>query len=290
MAFFYKLVAALLSFFVYFPYTAIPEYPVQKKKNLRTSFTILSDVHLESNNPQRFKWFAEGLRDIDKADTQSRALVFLGDNTMNGNIPETIFFFGLLKRWSHTENIFIAAGNHDLCSKNQSYDEYAVHEKRLIEANNIFLKNKLENLFYAADLDGYRLIFLSSDHDAGCDRFLSEEQFSFLEAELQNAEKTDKPLFIFSHWPAEHGETAEQTKRLEDLLHKYDNKIFFFSGHLHKGISQTDYGDGENGNIMRINVPAFGAENWGSEDMLTGTGMGYNVQVYDDEIVIRVRN
>lgn len=301
MSWFHRLISAILVFFIYSPSVKIAPYSVEPEKNVKTVFTVLADVHLESNNRERFKWTGDGLRDVNAAEEPSRALVFVGDNTMNGNPPETAMFFGFLRKYNKIENVLIAPGNHDLCSRDQTYEKYEKHIKRLVKHNNIFLSNKIdEKMYYSRIIDGYRFIILSSEHDAGVNQYLSEEQFAWLEEELKQAETEGKPVFLFSHWPLNNAfsdggsdsHVGEQSDRLLELLKKYDNRIFFFTGHLHMGMSQNDYQIQNDGELTYINVPAFGAINndWGDETALTEAGMGYNVQVYEDKVVVRTRN
>lgn len=65
---------------------------------------------------------------------------------------------------------------------------------------------------------------------------------------------------------------------------------FFFTGHLHMGIFENDYGINEDGKITYINVPSFGSENDDGDADVQDTGMGLQVEVYDTQLVVRIRN
>ncbi len=86
------------------------------------------------------------------------------------------------------------------------------------------------------------------------------------------------------------GHVGEQSDDLHPLLQKYDNRIFFFTGHLHMGIFEDGYGVAEEGNITYINIPSFGSENTDGDADVQNTGMGLQTEVYADEVVVRVRN
>lgn len=81
-----KAVSAVLSFVILL-WTGIffggSEAEVQNVENYNLNFTVLSDVHMEGNNGNTFKVFSKILTDI-KNNVQSDAIVFLGDDTMNG--------------------------------------------------------------------------------------------------------------------------------------------------------------------------------------------------------------
>ncbi len=86
------------------------------------------------------------------------------------------------------------------------------------------------------------------------------------------------------------GHVGEQSTELYNLLTKYDNRIFFFTGHLHMGVFENGYGIDNSENITYINVPSFGSENDDGDADVQDTGMGLQVEVYRAEIVVRIRN
>ncbi len=56
------------------------------------------------------------------------------------------------------------------------------------------------------------------------------------------------------------------------------------------GIFENGYGIKEDGKITYINVPSFGSENTDGDADVQDTGMGLQVEVYENELVVRVRN
>lgn len=297
MTWFYKLIAAILAFFVYSPTGEIASYAPVDNESLLT-FTILADVHLEGNNEDKFELFGEGIRDINSAECKSDALIFLGDNTMNGQVVESSALFGMLKEYNEIEHVLMVAGNHELCPSDYNVGEYEDLRDRFLKYYKSFTNIETETLYYSAELEGYRFIILGSESDAGLRQDISDEQFTWLENELEEAEESGKPVFLFNHWPLNtvwedvwsEGHLGEDSDRLYELLTQYDNRILYFSGHLHMGIFNDGSGVVEDGNITFINVPAFGADNDDGDADIQEQGMGFLVEVYEDEVIIRVRN
>ena len=75
MIWFYKLIAFILAFFIYSPVSEFASYTTSEE-NTELTFTVLSDVHLEGNNEDRFNLFGEGIRDIN-ANESNDFIVFL---------------------------------------------------------------------------------------------------------------------------------------------------------------------------------------------------------------------
>lgn len=293
-----KIVSSVLAVFIFSSSGDIAAYAPMDKENLKTSFTVISDGHLEGNNSQKHKNYGEAFCDMAGAEVVSKALILCGDNTMNGQAAETAMLYGLLDKYNQVENVLMAVGNHDICPGKHNTGDYDKLKKRFIDYNNAFLNHKIENLYHSQVIDGYHFIILSSDCDAGIQQYISPEQFEWLDSELQSAAESGNPVFLFSHWPLndvfadvwQDGHVGEQSEALHQLLTKYDNRIFFFTGHLHMGIFNDGYGIKEDGKITYINVPSFGSDNTDGDADVQDTGMGMQVEVYDTQLVIRVRN
>lgn len=294
-----KLISAVLAVFIFSSSGEIAAYSPIDKDNLQLSFSVISDGHLEGNNKERFNLHGEALCDMSAAEVKSDALVFLGDNTMNGQAFETSALYGLINKYNEIETVLMSVGNHDICPGEHNSGEYEDLKNRFIKFNNAFLNHKIENLYHSEVINGYHFIILSSDKDAGIQQYISPEQFEWLDAELQAAADSGKPAFIFSHWPMENtfedawpeGHVGEQNDALYDLLMKYDNRIFYFTGHLHMGVFENGYNiNNENNNITYISVPSFGSENDVADADVQDRGMGLQVEVYEDEVAVRIRN
>lgn len=291
-------IAAILAFFIFSPSGDIAPYAPLDKDNLQISFTVISDGHLEGNEGQKHDNYGEGFCDMASAEVMSDALVMVGDNTMNGQAVETSMLYGLMRKYNKIENVLMAVGNHDICPGEHNTGDYDKLKQRFIDYNNAFLDHQIENLYHSQVIDGYHFIILSSDCDAGIQQYLSPEQLEWLDAELQSAAESGKPVFLFSHWPLNdvfpdvwaEGHVGEQSDELHALLTKYENRIFYFTGRLHMGLFENGYGVKEDGQITYINVPSFGSENTDGDADVQDTGLGLQVEVYENEVVVRVRN
>lgn len=291
-------IAAILAFFIFSPSGDIAPYAPLDKDNLQISFTVISDGHLEGNEGQKHDNYGEGFCDMASAEVMSDALVMVGDNTMNGQAVETSMLYGLMRKYNKIENVLMAVGNHDICPGEHNTGDYDKLKQRFIDYNNAFLDHQIENLYHSQVIDGYHFIILSSDCDAGIQQYLSPEQLEWLDAELQSAAESGKPVFLFSHWPLNdvfpdvwaEGHVGEQSDELHALLTKYENRIFYFTGHLHMGLFENGYGIKEDGQITYINVPSFGSDNTDGDADVQDTGLGLQVEVYENEVVVRVRN
>ncbi|MDE5670393.1 MAG: metallophosphoesterase, partial [Eubacterium sp.] len=239
-----KLLSSVLAFFIFSSSGEIAAYSPLDKENMKLSFSVISDGHLEGNNSERFNLYGEGLCDMASAEVKSNALIMCGDNTMNGQAVETSMLYGLINKYNQIDNVLMAVGNHDICPGAHNSGDYDALRNRFIKYNNAFLNHKIDNLYHSTVIEGYHFIILSSDKDAGLQQYISDEQFEWLDAELKAASESGNPVFLFSHWPMENvfsdvwqeGHVGEQNEELYAMLTKYENRIFFFSGHLHMGI------------------------------------------------------
>ena len=296
MNIFYKIIATILAFFVYLPTGNIAEYS-PKGENPELVFSVLSDVHMEGNNIERFNIFGEGIRDVNSA-TRNDALVFLGDNTMNGQDIEHTFFYGLLDRYNSIENVLVTSGNHDLCPSEQNSGDYNTQANQFISFYNTFINEDIEKAYYSREINGYKFIVLASESDAGVQQYISAEQLLWLESELKSAESLGKPVFIFNHYPLNHtwpfvwteGHIGLESEALHLLMRKCNNQIVYFSGHLHMGLYNNELSYINEDNITYISVPAFGADNNVGNADIQDKGMGLYVEAYEDEIIVRMRN
>lgn len=290
-----KIIAAVLAVFIFSSSGEIASYEPLDSDNLKLNFTVISDGHIEGNNSQRHKNYGEAFCDMASAEEISKALVMVGDNTMNGQGIEEAMLYGLMNKYNKIENVLMAVGNHEVCRDDTDFEKL---EKRFIKYNNAFLEHKIDKLYHSQVIDGYHFIILATDRNSGVEQYISDEQFEWLDNELKTAAESGNPVFVFNHWPMNdtfsqvwpEGHVGEQSERLHQVLTKYDSRIFLFTGHLHMGIFENDYGIKEDGKITYINVPSFGSENDDGDADVQDTGMGLQVEVYDTQLVVRIRN
>ena len=74
---------------------------------------------------------------------------------------------------------------------------------------------------------------------------------------------------------------------LYEIMNRYDN-IVLITGHLHQGFGVGSYE--LVGKIHSVNVPSITIENKDGDEAGNISGIGYMVEVYDDEVIFRARN
>lgn len=261
---------------VLFP--ATDGYEAKNPDELLTSFTVLSDIHIEGNNFPTFENYAKILKEVRNS-KNTDTLIFLGDNTMNGQNIESIFFYSGLNATNPADNLIIAPGNHDYGNGNGDYEKYA---DRFIKYAN-FAGCDIDNTYYYKVIDGYYYIVLTTESDTVNGADISDAQLEWLKGVLDEASQSDKPVFVFAHHPINYIEYGSYD-RLSSVIDDYED-IFFFCGHTHWSLSYYTVTD-VNG-VTCINVPKSTeiAEN---ED--TASCVGAVVEVYDEEVLIRFRD
>ncbi len=278
---FAKHVISTIFTLIYLPLSFIipptESYGAEKPDELITCFTVLSDIHIEGNNYQTFKEYSEILKEVNNSKSND-TLVFLGDNTMNGQDIESIFFFGALALSKPAENLIIAPGNHDYANGTGGYEK--MYERFNNYAN--FAGCKIEKNNYCKIIDGYYFIVLSTESDSVNGIDISDAQLEWLKGILDEATKEDKPVFVFSHHPVNYIEDGP-SDRLSNVIDDYEN-VLFFCGHTHFALSEHSVAE-VNG-VQQINLPKA------TEHAIEGyeTGIGAVVEVYENEVLLRFRD
>ena len=266
-------------------------YEVRNPENCAVHFTVLSDVHIESNNFARYKVFGRALKDVKKNQSGNDAVVFLGDSTMNGQFFENILFHGAVRSVLKNENILPVVGNHDIGNGKGNYEKL---EKRWYTFTEAFFGKKTEHPYYYEVIDGCYFIVLGMEAQKVYEMMMSEEQFTWLEGVLEQAAQSGKPAFVFSHYPTNDviDESGEPTDRLTNMLAEYnkDNDIFCFVGHTHMPMYlywsfHTSDGFPE---TYLPRLTDLGGES--DNEIVDNTGVGLEVEVYENEVVLRARD
>ena len=252
-------------------------YEAKNPDELQTSFTVLSDIHIEGNNYPTFQRFSEILKEV-KHSKDTDTLVFLGDNTMNGQDIESIFFYGALKVAKPADNLVIIPGNHDFGNGTGDYEMY--RDRFLKYAN--FAGADIDSPYFYKVIDGCYFIVLSSESDTVNDSYISDAQLAWLKGVLDEAAKEDNPIFVFNHHPVNYIENGAND-RLSDVLNDYEN-LLYFCGHTHWALSGHTVSV-VNG-VQQINIPRTTDY---SEDSTEG-GVGAVVEVYENEVLLRFRD
>lgn len=252
-------------------------YEAKDADKLITSYTVLSDIHIEGNNYPTFREFSEILKEVHNSEDND-TLVFLGDNTMNCQDIESIFFYGALKAANPADNLVIVPGNHDFGNGTGDYEMY--RDRFLKYAN--FAGADIDSPYFYKVIDGCYFIVLATESDTVNDMNISDAQLQWLKGVLDEAAKTDRPIFVFNHHPINYIQNGEYTK-LSDVIDDYDN-LLYFCGHTHAPLSSSSVSV-VNG-VQQINIPKS------TEHATEGyeCGIGAVVEVYDSEVLVRFRD
>lgn len=251
-------------------------YTAKNPDELITSFAVVSDIHVETNNPKVYKAYGDLLEGI-KAGENVKTTVFLGDNVMNGQELENIFFYTALRAVNPSENKLVVMGNHDIGNGEGNYDSF---RESYLGYNHVLTGERYEKPYYYKVIDGCYFVCLAIEDLTVNETVISEEQLSWLEGVLDEAEAAEAPIFVFNHHPMTYV-TGDNKNAIADILVKYDN-ISYFHGHIHNKLEEGSFY--EDHGIPSFNLPRS------TEVVDYGPGDGIVVEVYENEILVRGRN
>ena len=266
-------------------------YDVRDPESCQLNFSVLSDSHIESNNLARYRIFAKCLKDVRQNQSGNDAVVFLGDNTMNGQSIENMIFHGTVARILKGENVLPVLGNHDIGNGEGDYEKL---QNRWYDYTRAFFDRDLSHPYYYEVVDGYYFIVLGMEAQEVYEMYISEEQYFWLEDVLADAGNSGKPAFVFSHYPADDAVDADgnTTDRLVDLLADYNSEhdLFAFVGHTHMPMhlfwSFKTYDGFPEIYLPRLTDLSGEMDNEDYAD----TGVGVEVEVYSDRVEVRGRD
>jgi len=243
-------------------------------QNLKLQVSVLSDVHMQSFEYTGFQELARGLRGLGHAEAKQDALVFVGDNTMNGQSFEHLMFYGILSHYSPVKraNTLVAMGNHDYAA--------AATVNAAIDRNNFFLRSyngaQNDKAYYSREIKGCTFVILAGD-DPEDEYTLSAAQAAWL-GDTMAAAAPGKPVFVFCHYSLS-GYDANDAAILA-VLEQYPN-VFLFNGHWHTPLSVWDAGG-----VTKVNLPALHGRHSDGQ----GMGEGVQLEVYENKVLLRGRN
>ena len=268
------------------------------------NFAVISDTHVKDEFWRQFM-VELGLSGMEKSDSRLDALVVSGDLTDHGEYDEWSALAESFSKYDPADEIILGCGNHDTWT-DESFDKA---KEYFIEFNKTIADREINEMYYSTKINGYTFVVLGSETDRTA-AYFSQEQLDWLEETMAVAAQDGLPIFVISHWPIneshglpetwgddepepDDGGIGDESAAVEAILKKYDN-VFMISGHLHNGVgeSATDKLWGytsieSDGSFHSINLPAFTYFN-GRGQVLNGNG--FNIEVYDDEVIIRARS
>lgn len=279
---------------------------------IKLSCTIVADTHIDIRHPMPYlpkRLLKNVLRDAVNSSDTLDAVIVIGDTVSRGNEINWNLARECFSKYPFKKTI-LALGNHDTWN-DDGYDA-AINEYK--KAYEDICGKKRDKVYFSEDLNSYRMIFLGSEYEGGCEANFSDEQLMWLDSELADGTKDSKPVFVFCHQslngkhglpmtsdrdgtmdlPPEEGGVGEKSEEIENILKKYKN-VFYFSGHSHMGLCgekslrQYGFSSFENeGNIEYINLPSLACGNHHGE--IGGNCIGVQLEVYDKKVVLRPRS
>ncbi len=247
-----------------------------ESEEIKLNFTVLSDCHIESNNFTTYRTFARMLRDAKSSETPNDAIVFLGDNTMNGQEIESLFFYGAVNYIQPANQVINALGNHDIGNGEGDYDELL---SRYLGYSNAFFELGINKPYYYKVINGCYFIVLATEKQTVNTAYISDEQYSWLRTVLDEAAEENAPIFVFNHHPIYYLEG--DANALWEILEDYNN-LLYFCGHTHFQMSEGSFSN-YNG-VDTIWLPRS------TESVDYEQQVGVQVEVYETEVVVRARN
>ena len=266
-------------------------YDVRDPEKCKLNFSILSDSHIEANNFARYKVYTHCLQDVRKNKSGNDAVIFLGDNTMNGQIIENTLFHGAAKMLLPGQTVLPVVGNHDIGNGNGDYGKL---QNRWYDFTRAFFGKDLAHPYYYEVIDGCYFIVLGMEEQLVYEMTMTDAQFAWLEDVLQKAAGSGKPVFVFSHYPADEAqdESGKETDRLVNLLAEYNktHDLFYFCGHTHMPL-YLFWSFHDSDGFPEIYLPRL-TELAGADDheVFGNTGVGIEVEVYENEVLVRGRD
>lgn len=264
------------------------------------SFTVLSDTHVTKTGLHDYnQHYKNALQDIEESMPESQAVVVLGDITDNGREEEYEQLVRLTNRYaSRLPEFYYIMGNHD----------YALNKLDPAEQQELFLEyTEMPGLYYSFEREGYTFLCMSSEGKQQymdmntVEAYISEEQLSWLETELEQAVSAnpDQPVFVFLHQPLQDTVSLSSSsaiypeEELREILDRYP-QVVFFSGHTHCTLDTANEiydGGGEGASMVHGGCLS---QVWDQEtDNYEASGVnsqGCLVEVYSDYIRIRGRD
>ncbi|GEM_PF-402057 len=273
----------------------------ENSDKIKLHFVAWGDPQVSNYLKEREPFLISSAKDVKENKTgRIDALVLAGDITENSIPDEWSWVYDDIKDMG-VKNYINATGNHDI-----RMHEYDTAKASFVNFTNDLnrragSKLRIKKLSYSYTIRGFKFIVLGSDEILLEEAELSDKQLKWLDKELKSAQKKHHPTFVIAHQPLKDthglpdtwgtaiksaGSIGAQSDKLKKIMNKYPNTIFI-TGHLHTGFSKK-YTYQKIGNIHSVNLPSLGVEN--KDGDYNENGIGYMVEVYNNEVVFRARN
>lgn len=305
------IVSILLSLSANFGITPSLAFAPKDAENVQLTFATVADTHLTGSRT-RESLVKAAVMDAETSERKLDMFVLDGDNTNHGELNQYESLARVFDGRDPAENIYIVRGNHDTWTSGSNGEkDPPLADEYYFRFNEMITGKARDNVYYSDVINGYHIIVLASEGNSGDAATISEAQFQWYKAELENAGADGKPIFVFCHYSFagthglpytfshdkgdtdEVGGLGDYNDRILEETAKYKN-VFWISGHIHGGFTEpileklTGYTSYDNLNgINCINLPSL------TKLQINGhltLGTGYVFEVYPDTVVARARN
>ena len=289
-----------------------------ERGELKASFHLVSDVHVSDWSGENTKTYIAGMKFMSTLNTDSNiGFVNAGDFTNNSQKSEFNSFFVTTRQYNPVspDNTLILLGNHDVRGTGSNWNAdpngsfpywdtakglYTSHNRRFMPAE------AQDTLYHAKELGGYTFLMLNTELGLKDSMYMSEEQLAWFEAQMKACYEEDptKPVFIICHQalndthmrsnvldgfdgingdgtPNDHYTGSDA--KVKEIMAKYPVGVFL-SGHIHNGLGYGEAVAREYG--VCIDLPSYN----GSENGYTEKGAGFEVMIYENQIVFEAYN
>ena len=260
--------------------------------NAALNFVLWGDPQISRPRPDREENLLAACRTVGAAEGKADALVIAGDVTEFGTAAEYRRVSRCLAAAAEkTDNIFCIPGNHDI--RLRPFAAQCLRFSRFTGSVKNGVATPPDRYWFSWELKGYKLIFLGADRAAFEGSYLSREQLRWLAGELDAAEGSGRPVFVFNHQPLKRtnglpytwggfgtwrGSVGDQNDALRSVFKKH-GEIVYITGHLHHGVCR--YHLENSGRLHMLTLPTVCCVNNGENPLRT---QGYLLRVYPDRI------
>lgn len=284
--FFTKILAGLMAmlYLIGAPFAVKDKEPDVAPEDSLLTLNIVSDIHVETNNFYRKDVYVQELRNMEKY-YNADALIMLGDNVMNGQLPEYLILNGLTDALSPADKRIMVCGNHDTGNMSGVFDK--TYERYLHFHNTFSDVGEIDKGYFSTEINGYTFISLFSEDDSDDCPTISLAQYNFLKDTLDEKAVDGKPVFVLCHYPASWGDVTDNSSlNVRELIKQYDN-IFYFYGHIHpSSVVTTKYTD----SVYGFMLPRITECDEDTGETYDETGLGLRVYVTEDEVIVKTVN
>lgn len=294
--------------FIFSPITGDKQGKIERyADDCNASFAVISDLHLKDNFIRQ-GMLELGLDDMQGAKDRLDAVAFCGDITDHGYVDMWDCFAEAVSKYDMADQYIIVEGNHDTWGPDR--DNIETVKQTFIDYNKKISGRDITEMYYTTSIGKYPVIVLGSEEDH-TNATISQTQIDWFAEEMAKAAQTGLPVFVFLHqpvnqthglpytWemneedPPDEGGIGDASDDIFNIMKQYKN-VFFISGHIHGGFSNSDDGNEfvsieEKDGVHLINTPCFEYPDVVRGGNITN-GTGYVFEVYDDQVMIRARN